>query len=115
MHLNILTFIYTDDPQFSNTQLKLIFLNLRMIFSVKTWAGTAYFGASMLALERLVEHFGYSTVCVQDIGLNIFFVHNSAIGGISLGQTVTDSKFSYLHEGFHNPCPDTAWLLVSGR
>lgn len=94
---------------------KLIILNPCTSVVAKTWAGTAYFGASMLALERLVQHFGYSTVCVQDIGLNIFFVHNSAIGGISLGQEVTDTKFSYQHEGFHNPCPDTAWLLVSKR
>lgn len=89
------------------------FHSLTVCDVVQTWIGTAYFGASSLALERLVRHFGYSTVCLKESGVNIFFVHSSAMGGIGLEQSVTDQKFSYVHAAVFNAAIDTPWLLVS--
>eukprot|EP00983_Pelagomonas_calceolata_P039013 1137006-Pelagomonas_calceolata.AAC.1 len=42
----------------------------------------AYFGASAVALNRLAGYYGYVPVAVDEKGVNIFYVHNSTVGGV---------------------------------
>jgi hypothetical protein len=40
------------------------------------WDGTEYHGASIEALYLLGRHLGYSLVCSENIGVNLFFVRD---------------------------------------
>ena len=40
------------------------------------WDGTGYFNATILALYRLGRHLGYSLVCADAMGVNLFFVRD---------------------------------------
>ena len=42
--------------------------------SKRTWDGTNYFGASLLALKKLGESKGYSLICCDNTGTNAFFL-----------------------------------------
>jgi hypothetical protein len=48
----------------------------------RTWDGTNYFGASLLALEKLGREKGYSLVHVESMGVNAFFVRDDCLGGL---------------------------------
>ena len=48
----------------------------------RTWDGTNYFGASLLALERLSKTKGYSLVHVESNGVNAFFVRDDCLGNL---------------------------------
>lgn len=43
------------------------------------WDGTNYFGASLLALEKLGKEKGYSLVYVESMGVNAFFVRTDCL------------------------------------
>ena len=43
------------------------------------WDGTNYFGASLLAFNKLAEKYSYSLVYCNKNGVNCFFVHNDII------------------------------------
>ncbi len=45
----------------------------------QTWDGTDYFGASLLAYNRLLEPEGYILVCTDPRGVNAFFVKTSLL------------------------------------
>lgn len=45
------------------------------------WDGTNYFGASLLALDKLAKQKGYTLVGCNEIGGNAFFVRNDIIKG----------------------------------
>lgn len=47
------------------------------------WDGTNYFGASLLALERLGKEKDYSLVYVESMGVNAFFVRNDCLGQLT--------------------------------
>jgi hypothetical protein len=40
------------------------------------WDGTSYCGASIEALYLLGRHLGYSLVCAENVGVNLFFVRD---------------------------------------
>jgi len=48
----------------------------------KSMRATCYFGASAVALNRLAGYYGYVPVAVDEKGVNIFYVHNSTVGGV---------------------------------
>jgi hypothetical protein len=43
------------------------------------WDGSNYFGASLMALYKLANHYGYSLIYCNKNGVNCFFVRNSLI------------------------------------
>jgi len=45
----------------------------------RVWDGTNYFGASLLALEKLGKKKGYSLVYVESMGVNAFFVRDDCL------------------------------------
>jgi glycine cleavage system H lipoate-binding protein len=48
----------------------------------RTWDGTNYFGASLLALTNLSQKKGYSLVHVESNGVNAFFVRDDCLGNL---------------------------------
>ena len=44
------------------------------------WDGSAYFGASLTSLYRLGEEHGYTLICCESRGVNVFFVRTALIG-----------------------------------
>ena len=59
--------------------------------------GSAYFGASLKALNRLGESLGYGLVSCDNMGVNAFFVRKDLLG----------KRFSHVSEGavYHYCCP----------
>lgn len=51
--------------------------------SKRGWDGTNYFGASLLALEKLSKKKGYSLVHVESMGVNAFFVRDDCLGRLT--------------------------------
>lgn len=49
----------------------------------RTWDGTNYFGASLLALEKLSKKKGYSLVYVESMGVNAFFVRDDCLKNLT--------------------------------
>lgn len=47
------------------------------------WDGTNYFGASLLALEKLSKKKGYSLVYVENMGVNAFFVRDDCLNTLT--------------------------------
>ena len=43
------------------------------------WDGSNYFGASLLALDKLAKKYDYSLIYCDSSGTNCFFIHNSII------------------------------------
>lgn len=50
----------------------------------RSWNGTNYFGASLLALEKLSKKKGYSLVYVESMGVNAFFVRDDCLKGLTV-------------------------------
>lgn len=71
----------------------------------RTWDGTDYFGASLLALEQLSKKKGYSLVHVESMGVNAFFVRDDCIGNLtplSAAQAYQAPKYG-AYNGGHKP------------
>jgi hypothetical protein len=47
--------------------------------NVAQWASDCYFGASALALQRLLAHFRYTLVAEDGKGTTLFFVRNDLL------------------------------------
>jgi hypothetical protein len=50
----------------------------------RVWDGTNYFGASLLALEKLSKKKGYSLVYVESTGTNAFFVRDDCLKNLQV-------------------------------
>lgn len=49
----------------------------------RTWNGTNYFGASLLALDNLNKKKGYSLVYCESMGVNAFWVRDDCLAGLA--------------------------------
>lgn len=70
----------------------------------RTWDGTNYFGASLLALEQLAKRKGYSLVYVESQGVNAFFVRDDVLGNLqplSSGEAYQTPKYGCGPNGGH--------------
>ena len=56
------------------TEAKVVFYDPK-----QTWDGTDYYGASLLAYNRLLKPEGYTLVCTDPRGVNAFFVRTSLL------------------------------------
>ena len=93
--------------------------------------GFCYFGASPRAITRLAQHFGYLPIAFDEIGVNIFLVHTSEVGGLKKpsrpsklpGDTIDDDfnlekavealgYLSSLGQVLHDACHLHSWLKV---
>ncbi|GAX72869.1 hypothetical protein CEUSTIGMA_g324.t1 [Chlamydomonas eustigma] len=112
---------------------------LDMIGGHRATGGTCYFGASPLAMARMMQHFGYWPLVFDKYAINLFFVHASVVG-IKLnplnqklveGSSTSREAFDTLDQDFsirsaatalpadrelgwpiHEPCPHNLWLEV---
>jgi hypothetical protein len=57
----------------------------------RVWDGTMYYGASILALEKLGKIKGYSLIGCDKKGINAFFVRNDLIDGCFAKKTAEES------------------------
>lgn len=48
------------------------------------WDGGDYYGASILAYQRLGEYLGYTLVYQESIGVNLFFIRNNILSTLGL-------------------------------
>ncbi len=69
------------------------------------WQGTDYFGASLLALQRLGERKGYTLVYCESAGANAFFVANDALPAGYVPKPIEQlyRRPNYFHQGLGFP------------
>jgi hypothetical protein len=78
------------------------------------WAGTCYFGASGLALERLMRAHDYSLVAFDQAGFNLFFVRTDLLGlplPHSFAALTSDPRLMTWGPN-HKACQQQVWLRV---
>ena len=60
------------------------------------WDGTNYFGASLLAFQKLLNKYNYSLVYCDKMGVNCFFIHNDIIRMYNLKfKNINNCKLLY--------------------
>ncbi|GBG00583.1 hypothetical protein Rsub_13328 [Raphidocelis subcapitata] len=84
----------------------------------ESWGGSCYFGASGLAMERLMRAFGYSLVAFDSSGVNLFFVDDAQLGvPLPLRHTfasLSQDPAAPAWAPIHAPCAQSLWLRVGG-
>ena len=88
------------------------------------WAGDCYFGASALALQRVLQHFAYTLVAEDGKGSALVFVRNDLLpgggeagvrGGAHLQSLMSANwvaKVVRNTSALHAPCPRRLWVRV---
>lgn len=79
----------------------------------RSWDGTNYFGASLLAFEKLGKYKGYSLVHVESTGTNAFFVRDDCLAGLQVltaEQAYQTPKYGS-NNGGHTQSSETMILL----
>lgn len=74
-----------------------------------------WFGASGLALERLMRAFDYSLVAFDENGINLFFVHNKELGR-PFPHSFADLTPNYqlrAWQTLHPDCQNNLWVMVN--
>lgn len=70
-----------------------------VIYNDNGWDGTNYYGASLLALKKLLNKFDYSLIYCTKEGVNCFFINNSIINKHNLNFLNIDNI-----KNIYKPC-----------
>lgn len=81
------------------------------------WDGTAYFGASLLALYKLGKSKGYTLITCDEKGINAFFIRSDLVGGHFQQRDITEiyrpPGYGLVVDGKHAGHPPSGRQMLS--